>query len=437
MRLYSTRKTAPRATFRDALFKGQAEDGGLFMPERFSAVSWDELKRSTEASFKRTAEFICTTWLSDEITPAGIEKLCNNAYSFSPVLHKLDEFTFCLELYHGPTLSFKDFGARFMAHAMGYFVADETSLTTILVATSGDTGSAVAYAYHRVPGIQVVLLYPSGKVSSLQEKQLTTLGDNIRSIEVKGTFDDCQTLVKKAFLDRELLDRAKLTSANSINIGRLIPQSFYYFWSVAKMLENDRQRALVCVPSGNFGNMTAGLFAKRMGLPACRFIAAVNQNAVVPEYLSTGEYRPRASVQTFSNAMDVGAPSNWERIRDLYRDNHQLIAADLWSTSVNDAATLSAMKDTYDKWAYIADPHTCVGLQALARYRNEFPAQAKLPAVVLSTAHPGKFQDLINSTLNIRIDLPEALSVLLAEDKQSVLLRNSYDDFKDFLWSVT
>ena len=434
MKLYSTRHDSPLATFRHALFQGQAPDGGLYMPTEFPKMELSTLKALAGKSYQELAFYIIESLLGDEFDSAGLSDLLDQAYTFAPAVASTDSKTRILELFHGPTLSFKDFGAQFMAKSMGYFLKNENRNITILVATSGDTGSAVAHAYHNVEGIQIVLLYPSGKVSHLQEKQLTTLGDNIKSIEIDGTFDDCQTLVKRAFSDADIREKKTLSSANSINIGRLIPQSIYYFWGVLQML-NEFDSTLVCVPSGNFGNICAGLFAHDMGLPVKRFIAAVNANAVISEYIETGSFQPRPSIRTLSNAMDVGNPSNWERIRTLYNDDYAAIKQHMWSTSVDDATTLDTMKLTYTEFGYIADPHTAVGLRAAQRFRQNSDASDS-PCLVLSTAHPAKFLDVVNDALGVDIPLPQALNECLQKPKLADSMPNDYESFKEFLWEL-
>ncbi|MBN1478706.1 threonine synthase [candidate division KSB1 bacterium] len=437
MRLYSTRKNAPVVSFHDALFRGQAPDGGLYIPEKFPVLDTTILASFAGKDYKEIAYYVLSQLLADEFTSEGLVDVIQDAYSFAPGLVHLDAITNTLELFHGPTLSFKDFGARFMAKSMGYFIRKKNREITILVATSGDTGSAVAHAYHHIDGIRIVLLYPSGKVSRLQEKQLTTIGDNIIALEVEGAFDDCQALVKRAFNDQQLGENLTLSSANSINIGRLVPQSIYYFWAVFQMIATHGDNVLVCVPSGNFGNLCAGLFANQMGLPVKHYIAAVNANAVVSEYIETGAYKPRPSIRTLSNAMDVGNPSNWERIRELYKDDYQTISERIWSTSVSDDKTVEAMQRTFAECQYIADPHTSVGLEALRRYRRICSENAHTPAIVLSTAHPGKFQETVHEALGIDIALPAALQESLTKEKQTIKMRNRYDDFKDFLWQLS
>ncbi|GMV37192.1 MAG: threonine synthase [Fimbriimonadales bacterium] len=430
----STRGNAAPASFRDALFRGQAPDGGLYMPQDLPTLTTADLDSLARQSYPELAYELGRRMLGDEIDDAGTAAIAQSAYSFAPQLHELRNDLHVLELFHGPTCSFKDFGAQFMAKAMGYFARDGSRPLTILVATSGDTGSAVAHAYHHVEGIRIVLLYPSGKVSPLQEKQFTTLGDNVQAIEVQGTFDDCQAMVKQAFADEELSVRVRLSSANSINIGRLIPQSFYYVWSVAQRRRDRSNSVMVCVPSGNFGNLTAGFFAKRMGVPIEMFVAAVNANAVIPEYLETGTYRPRPSIRTYSNAMDVGAPSNWERIRSLYEDDYERIKAVLWSTSVDDECTVIRMQQTFERYHYIADPHTAVGLEAVERIRRQVPRTAESAFISLSTAHPAKFNEVVELALGKPADLPQPLQEVMTKEKNALPMGNRYTHLKEYLW---
>jgi threonine synthase len=345
--------------------------------------------------------------------------------SLSPALH-------ILELFHGPTLAFKDFGARFMARLMGYFVRSETRPLTVLVATSGDTGSAVAHGFLGVPGIRVVILYPSKRISEAQEKQFTTLGENITALEVSGTFDDCQRLVKQAFSDGELNKRAFITSANSINIGRLLPQMFYHV-AAYRQLPVASVPLIVSVPSGNFGNLTAGIFAKRIGLPVARFVASTNANDVVPEYLRTGEFHPRPAKPTFSNAMDVGSPNNFPRLLDLCRDRLEYMQREIWGHGASDEETLGAMRSLHERFGYIADPHTGVGVLGWEAYRREHPEPAQ--GLVLATAHPAKFADIVARAIGSAPPLPDRLAAYLQRPKLSQAISGQYDDFKQFLLS--
>jgi len=349
----------------------------------------------------------------------------------------LDDKKYILELFHGPSLAFKDFGARFMAQLMSYFNRGEDKELTILVATSGDTGGAVAAGFYKTPGIRVIILYPSGKVSNLQEKQLTTLGENIFALEIDGTFDDCQYLVKTAFLDAELNQKLRLSSANSINIARLIPQSFYYF-EAYKQLPKEGDPIVFSIPSGNFGNLTAGLFAKKMGLPVHHFIAATNANDIVPAYLSTGEYHPRPSVPTLSNAMDVGNPSNFARMLDLHPSTDD---CSTWNNMQNqitgyafdDETTAQAMKEIDKKFNYTIDPHGAVGFLALSEYQSKNP---NTRGIILETAHPAKFIDDVESILEHPIEIPEKLAVLTDRKKESVLMPISFPALKEWLLAL-
>lgn len=434
MRFISTRGKSSPATFRQALFHGQAPDGGLYVPVCFPTLSSQDWTGRLEVSYAEFCADIAERILAPEIPAVELRQILETAYTFQPTLTSLDPSTFCLELYHGPTLSFKDFGARFMARCMGYFVAGQSQELTILVATSGDTGSAVANAFHRVPGIRIVLLYPSGQVSPLQEKQFTTLGDNIVALEVAGSFDDCQSMVKQAFLDPDLRRKLSLSSANSINIGRLLPQSFYYFWCLSRLSAQDFKEVVVCVPSGNFGNLCAGLYAEKMGLKVGLFIAAVNRNAVIPAFLATGSFQPAKSVTTLSNAMDVGNPSNWERIRNLFRDDLESIRRRIWSVSIQDVETITSMQRSYHDWAYLMDPHTAVGMEALRVFRKKSGKYD--PAVVFSTAHPAKFTEIIKQALGFEPDLPESLAQAQSKSKSTVWLPKKFAIFKDFLMNL-
>ncbi len=375
MRYRSTSRKAPLTSLRGAVLRGLAPDGGLYMPVEIARHSPEELEE-----FRR--------------------------------------------------LAFKAFGARFMARLMGYFVRGETRLLTVLVATSGDTGSAVAHGFLRLPGIRVVILYPSKRISEAQEKQFTTLGENITALEVTGTFDDCQQLVKQAFSDEELNKRAWLTSANSINIGRLLPQMFYHV-AAYRQLPVASVPLIVSVPSGNFGNLTAGIFAKRIGLPVAKYVASTNANDVVPEYLRTGEFHPRAAQATYSNAMDVGSPNNFPRLLDLCRGRLEYVRKEVWGHGASDQETLAAMKMLHDKFGYIADPHTAVGVLGWEAYKSQHPEPAQ--GLVLATAHPAKFADVVTKAIGTAPPLPERLAAYLKREKLSVLISSAYDDFKQFL----
>jgi len=430
LRYRSTSRKAPLTSLRGAVLRGLAPDGGLYMPAEIARHSPEELEEFrglpfTEVCF-RVARPFATPDVPEEVLWQVVSEAINfpvNLVSLSPGLH-------ILELFHGPTLAFKDFGARFMARLMGYFVRGETRPLTVLVATSGDTGSAVAHGFLRVPGIRVVILYPSKRISEAQEKQFTTLGENITALEVAGTFDDCQRLVKQAFCDIELNKHAWLTSANSINIGRLLPQMFYHV-AAYRQLPVASVPLIVSVPSGNFGNLTAGIFAKRIGLPVAKYVASTNANDVVPEFLRTGEFHPRAAQATYSNAMDVGSPNNFPRLLDLCRNRLEYLQKEIWGHGATDEETLAAMKMLHDKFGYIADPHTAVGVLGWEAYKLEHAEPAQ--GLVLATAHPAKFADVVMKAIGTAPPLPDRLAAYLKREKLSLPISSSYDDFKQFL----
>jgi threonine synthase len=387
----------------------------------------DLLKSFKSLSFKEIAFHVGKNILSGEIEDTILKKIIDRAIYFDAPLVKIDKDIYSLELFHGPTLAFKDFGAGFMAGLMEHYAERLDREIYILVATSGDTGTAVAHGFLNKSGIRVIILYPSGKVSPIQEKQLTTAGGNVEALEIEGTFDDCQKLVKEAFLDRELNEKHTLTSANSINIARLIPQSFYYFYAWSRLAGN----IVFSVPSGNFGNLTAGLMAKKMGLPVCKFIASANINDVVPEYLKTGIFTPRLSVKTMSNAMDVGNPSNFARMMDLYDSDLDKMREDISGYSFTDGETKKAMKDVFMDYSYILDPHGAVGYLGLMKYKKE--VQNDFTGVFLETAHPAKFIDLVEPVVNTEIEMPERLKVLLDREKKSTLISKEFVELKNYL----
>jgi threonine synthase len=433
MHYYSTNNKSIKVSFREAVLRGLAEDRGLFMPASIPLLSRNFLDNVKSLSFQEIATEIAKNFIEDEIENKILEEIIYDAINFDAPLVKLDDNFSILELFHGPTLAFKDFGARFMSGVFSYFNKDNDEELVILVATSGDTGSAVANGFYETEGIKVVILYPSGKISEIQEKQITTLNKNITALEIDGTFDDCQKLVKSAFVDKEINDKLKLSSANSINIARLIPQSFYYVNAIKQLRKSDK-KIVFSVPSGNFGNLTAGLFAKKMGLNIERYIAAVNSNKVFKEYLETGELKPRPSVRTLSNAMDVGNPSNFARILELYDKKRNEIEKDIYSKSYNDDDTILAIKEVFEKFNYIIDPHSAVGYLAAREFRKSYGDNSDI--VILGTAHPGKFVEVVKTALGIEIDIPGRLKQYLKKEKQSVLLSNNYNEIKDFLLSM-
>lgn len=433
MRYLSTHGKSPAVSFRDALFRGLAPDGGLYVPEEFPQVSPATLDTLHLHSLQSLGEQILSS-LIDEIPSHELAVITQRAWNFSIPLVQLSDRLFLLELFHGPTLAFKDVGARFMAEALSYFLVQENREITIIVATSGDTGSAVAHGFYNTPNITVCILYPSGKVSRLQEQQMTTLGGNIRAIEVAGTFDDCQRLVKQALADPELVRMCNLTTANSINIGRLLPQIVYYAWALSQLRSQQKGAVpTVVVPSGNFGNLTAAVYAKALGLPIAHFVAATNVNDVVPHYLETGTFTPRPSLQTLSNAMDVGNPSNLARLQALYWNDVDRMRDEITAMRVSDEETLEEIRRTYDRTRYIADPHTAVGIAAARRYLDR--KGAATPLVLAATAHPAKFPEIIEQALGLQIPLPQPLQDALQRPKQSVSIEPTFADLKALLMS--
>lgn len=425
---HSTRGKAGDASYWTAMMEGLAPDQGLYMPAQWPDLSkslWSEIKGK---SIEEIGITLAQAFISD-IPDKRLDDLVGEALSFDAPLRHLHDDLYVLELFHGPTLAFKDFGARFMARLMSYRTMQDDQQMVILVATSGDTGSAVGRAFEGVEGIDVCLLYPSGKVSKLQEQQLTTIGNNVTALEVEGTFDDCQKLVKEAFSDQQLRNQLTLSSANSINIGRLLPQMFYYGRALAQ-LEDDQLPVHFCVPSGNFGNLTAGMMAAKTGMPVRRFLAGTNVNDVVPEFLRDGIFTPRPSQKTISSAMDVGNPSNLERIRALYTEM-SLIKKHLWAASFNDEQTREAIGNVYKKVDYTLDPHTAVGYLTALQYKKK--ENCEHPIIILSTAHPAKFSDIVEPVIGDEITLPAALKESMAREKKSIKTSTSYTEFKDYL----
>jgi len=432
MRYRSTSGKAPLTSLRGAVLRGLAPDGGLYMPVEIARHSPEELEEFRRLPFTEVCYRVVRPFAGAEVPDEILWQIVSEAINFPVKLVSLSPGLHILELFHGPTLAFKDFGARFMARLMGYFVRAETRPLTVLVATSGDTGSAVAHGFLGVPGIRVVILYPSKRISEAQEKQFTTLGENITALEVAGTFDDCQRLVKQAFSDSALNQRAFLTSANSINIARLLPQMFYHV-AAYRQLPVASVPLIVSVPSGNFGNLTAGLFAKRIGLPVAKFIASTNANDVVPEYLRTGEFHPRLAKPTYSNAMDVGNPNNFPRLFDLCRNRIENVRKEIWGHAASDEETLAAMKRIHERFGYIADPHTTVGVLGWEAYKREHSEPSQ--GLVLATAHPAKFADVVQRAIGSAPPLPDRLAAYLKRDKLSLPMSSTYDVFKQFLLS--
>lgn len=430
MKYYSTNGKADRATLHEAVVKGLASDKGLFMPEVIKHLPESFFEEIQDLSFQEIAYKVADAFFGEDIPSETLRQIVYDTLSFDCPVVKVTDTIYSLELFHGPTLAFKDVGARFMARLLGYFIKQEGSKqVNVLVATSGDTGSAVANGFLGVEGIHVYVLYPKGKVSAIQECQFTTLGQNITALEVDGVFDDCQALVKNAFMDEELNRHMKLTSANSINVARFLPQAFYYFYAYAQMKKMGKaDQLVVCVPSGNFGNITAGLFGKVMGLPVKRFIAANNANDIFYNYLQTGEYNPRPSVQTIANAMDVGDPSNFARVMDLYGNSVDAVRKDISGCRYTDEDIRQTIVEVYDKYGYILDPHGACGYQGLAD--NLRPDET---GIFLETAHPAKFKDTVESILGKDMEIPAKLQEFMKGEKKSIRMSADFEDFKDYL----
>jgi threonine synthase len=433
MNFYSTNNTTHFTSLKEAVLQGLAPDNGLYMPHEIPVLPRAFFRGLHEMSFRDIAMEVASQFTGEEIPAAELKKIVEHTLQFDAPLVALGDNVSALELFHGPTMAFKDYGARFMSQLLGFFSAQVNREIVILVATSGDTGSAVANGFLGVPGIRVVVLYPSGKVSDIQEKQFTTLGLNITALEVQGTFDDCQRLVKQAFLDKELRDTFFLTSANSINIARLIPQSFYYFQGYAQ--RSLRQKPVVfSVPSGNFGNLTGGLLAKRMGLPVKQFVAATNVNDVVPAYLKTGNMIPRPSKHTLSNAMDVGNPSNFARLMDLYHHELHAISRDIVGYAFTDAETAEAMRQISAEKDYILDPHGAVGYLGLKQYLSEHDPD--INGIFLETAHPAKFKDVVETAIHKTFPLPPTLDRFVKGQKKSMVISEVYAEFRNTLMNM-
>jgi len=429
MKFYSTKHNSPDVELKEAVMSGLAPDGGLYMPNSIPKLENDFFERASKMPFSDIAFEISGHFFGPDVPESVLRFIVHESFNFEVPLVELYKNFYALELFHGPTLAFKDFGARFMARLLGYFAQNSQKKITILVATSGDTGSAVAHGFFNVGGVQVVILYPSKKVSTLQEKQLTTMGGNIKALEVQGNFDDCQKMAKQAFLDEELKKAITLVSANSINIARLLPQSFYFVYLCAKLNKVGKPIA-ASVPSGNFGNLTAGLIAKKMGAPIYKFIASTNQNDVVPQYLKTGHFEARSSVPTISNAMDVGNPSNFVRILELYDCDVENMRRDIYGASFSDVQTKEAIAEVFNKYNYITDPHGAVAYLGLRDYLKN---SGESSGVFFETAHPAKFSDIVEKVIGTIPLMPDRLKAYLNREKQSTLIENKFSDLKEFL----
>ncbi len=429
MHFYSTNRKVPPVSFKEAVLKGLPDDNGLFMPEAIPQYSPEFIKSLSLQSYVNIAFEGSRLFIGDEIPADVLHAIVEDAFDFEVPVRKIADDMYVLELFHGPTLAFKDFGARYMARIMGYFLQNDGREVNILVATSGDTGSAVAQGFLGVEGVKVTLLYPKGKVSKIQEQQLTTIGQNIMALEVDGTFDDCQRLVKAAFLDKELNSRMNLSSANSINIARLIPQSFYYAYAVSGLMDQGKE-IVFSVPSGNFGNLCGGLLAKKMGIPISRFIAATNANDIVPSYLHSGDFVPRSSVQTIANAMDVGNPSNFARLTDLFDNNYSKIIDQIQGIAFDDNQTRTTISQVFKKYNYLMCPHTAIGFGGLTEL-----LQPHETGICLSTAHPCKFHDVVQPLIGQAVEIPARLSAIINREKHAISISTSFNEFKDFLFN--
>ena len=432
MKYYSTNHQSSKVNFKEATIQGQAPDKGLYFPEHIPVLPADFINNINSLSNEEIAFKVIAPYVGDCIPTDELKRIVQETVNFDIPLVKITDTISSLELYHGPTLAFKDIGARFMSRCLGYFVKNQSKKITVLVATSGDTGGAVANGFYEVDGVDVVILYPSGKVSSVQEKQLTTLGKNIHALEVTGTFDDCQQMVKQAFTDVALNEQLFLTSANSINVARWLPQQFYYFFAYKQWADKNNP-PVIAVPSGNFGNICAGILAHASGLPVQHFIAACNANDVVPAFMQTEKYEPKKAVATISNAMDVGNPSNFIRILEIFDHQFTNLKNRMSSCSISDEETSNTLKEVYQKNKYLLDPHGAVGYLALQRYLNEHPAQK---GIVLETAHPVKFYDVVEPIIGEKVRIPEAIQKQLLLEKKSVKIAADAELLKEFLFSI-
>jgi len=431
MRYYSTNRSVPPVTLKEAVLKGLAADNGLFMPERINRFEPQFFSEISHRSFSEIAYEVALKFFEEDVEPEQLKQIVNETLSFDCPVVEVKKSIWSLELFHGPTLAFKDVGARFMARMLSYFLGDNKEMVNVLVATSGDTGSAVANGFLGVPGIRVFVLYPKAKVSKIQEMQFVTLGKNITAVEVEGTFDDCQRLVKQAFLDPGLNRKHVFTSANSINVARFLPQAFYYFNAWARLAESglSGEKIVFAVPSGNFGNLTAGLFAREMGLPVEKFIAVNNENDVVYQYLQSGNYTPRLSVETLANAMDVGSPSNFARILELYGHSWEKISSVITGSRYSDDQIRETIRSLFRETGYLCDPHGSCGYAALRDYLQ--PGQT---GIFLETAHPAKFLNTMEELVGKRnITVPEKLEAFMKGKKHSVPIGSRYEEFREWL----
>lgn len=431
MNFYNIHNKRERVSFKTGVLKGSASDQGLFFPEYIPVLPDSFFRRLESMTLPDVATSVLKSFMEDDFSDKDLQDICGSAFNFPIPLNPIDDHLYVLELFHGPSLAFKDIGARFLAEVLKKIAFEQEGSITVLVATSGDTGSAVAKSFYNVEGVDVVLLYPSGKVSPLQEKTLTTMDGNIHALEIDGTFDDCQKLVKTAFSDQDLKAHKNLTSANSINIGRFLPQVVYYFWAWSQIPPEQRENVLFSVPSGNYGNISAGILAYKMGLPVRKFIAAANVNRVFPDYLNTGHYEPRAAIPTLSNAMDVGDPSNFIRVMELFGHSHEQVVHMISGHVASDEETLKAIQELYHQKHYLSDPHGAVGYLGATSTKKIHSA-----SVFLETAHPAKFKDTVESAIHDEIELPPYLKEIQNMPKKAVQLPPDFHSFKNWLLDV-
>lgn len=429
MKYYSTNRQSSLVSFKEATIKGLAPDKGLYFPEIINHLDKEFISNIDDYSNEEIAYKVISPYVGSEIPEEKLRQIVSKTVNFPIPLVRMTDSISSLELFHGPTLAFKDIGARFMSRCLGYFVQGDSRKVTVLVATSGDTGGAVANGFYDVAGVDVVILYPSGKVSAVQEKQLTALGKNIHALEVIGTFDDCQQMVKQAFADKELTENKFLTSANSINVARWLPQQFYYFFAYKQWADKNNP-PVISVPSGNFGNICAGILAMQSGLPVKHFIAACNVNDILSDYLQTQELKPKQAIATLSNAMDVGNPSNFVRILEIFNHQFPELKSKLSSYSINDDETIVAIKEVYDKHNYLLDPHGAVGYLALKRYLAGHPGEN---GIFLETAHPVKFPEAVEKITGKEIEGPDSVQAIMRSEKKSIQVEAEYEALKDFL----
>ncbi|MDR4951757.1 threonine synthase [Chryseobacterium sp. ES2] len=430
MKYYNLKDHLEKINFGEATIKGQGKEKGLFFPENIPQLNEEFIKNLHQYSNEEIAYQCMRDFVGDEIPSQVLKEIVAETVSFEIPLVKINEQISILELFHGPTLAFKDIGARFMSRCLSYFLKDQQKKVTVLVATSGDTGGAVAHGFYKIPQINVVILYPKNRVSPVQEKQLTALGENISALEVNGSFDDCQNLVKQAFSDEEINNQLFLTSANSINVARWLPQQIYYLIALKQWIQQHKEHPVICVPSGNFGNICAGLLAHFRGLPASHFIAACNANHVVPDYFTTQNYQPQKAIATLSNAMDVGDPSNFVRVLELFGHQFEALKYKISAYSINDDQTMSTITEVYEKYGYILEPHSAVAFASMEKYLQENPNQK---GFILGTAHPVKFPDAVEKAIHTQIEIPESLKELMEKEKKTVEINSDFEELRRFL----